>query len=444
MRRLTMLFTLIVFFIISTVSFAGSPQTLANLIKEKRNSEAYSLAKTMESKYEGNPHFDYMFGIAALRSGHADEASFAFERLLMNHPNNQRIRLEYALSQYMLNNNTVAKSEFERVLQSNPPQNVRDNVNNFLEAIERRQSQGGKRLNFYFKFNTGFDSNANSSTSEGIVTIPIIGPITLAPGSVAQDTMFTEEQVGLSGQAPVTSNIKVFGTVAGTNRNNASAHLFDTSSATGIFGVAMTVGKYTVSIPLMAQILELNDNRFRNTLSSALQVTRPLGKNTIIGGFVEHSQLLYPYTRTLAGVRAQDTDITSGGPIITHKFDVLPIVLSAKGFIGKENNRQIGFPHVSRRIFGTEDFARWVKSNLYQPYFAFRFQRSNYGGIVPGFIVTRHDTQYMIIAGVKVKMGKHWVLDPNYTFINNRSNTIIYDFKRNQFMLSLAYNLGIA
>ena len=49
-----------------------------------RYQEAYLLAQSGLFDYEGQPNFDFAYGLAALESGRPDEAVFAFERIAFN------------------------------------------------------------------------------------------------------------------------------------------------------------------------------------------------------------------------------------------------------------------------------------------------------------------------------------------------------------------------
>jgi hypothetical protein len=66
------------------------------LIEMGRYQEAYLLAQSGLFEHEGQPNFDFAYGLAALESGRPDEAVFAFERIAFNNTGQQRIRLELA------------------------------------------------------------------------------------------------------------------------------------------------------------------------------------------------------------------------------------------------------------------------------------------------------------------------------------------------------------
>ena len=75
---------------------------LAELIERQEHAKAHELAMQHVASEEGDPEFDFYYGLAALETGHAEEASFVFERLVALHPENDRFRLEYARALYQI------------------------------------------------------------------------------------------------------------------------------------------------------------------------------------------------------------------------------------------------------------------------------------------------------------------------------------------------------
>ena len=51
---------------------------------------AYQIGLDNSADQAGEPSFDFYFGLAALEAGHAERAVFAFERVLMQQPDNLR------------------------------------------------------------------------------------------------------------------------------------------------------------------------------------------------------------------------------------------------------------------------------------------------------------------------------------------------------------------
>jgi len=110
------------------------------LIELGRYQDAYALAQTGLFDYEGEANFDFAYGLAALESGRPDEATFAFERIAANNAGQQRVRLELARAYFLSQNYAAAETLFTEVLASNPTENVRANIQAFLQLIDQAQS----------------------------------------------------------------------------------------------------------------------------------------------------------------------------------------------------------------------------------------------------------------------------------------------------------------
>lgn len=160
------------------------------LIELGRYQDAYMLGQSGLFDYEGEPNFDFAYGLAALESGRPDEAVFAFERIAVNNVGQQRVRLELARAYFLSENYAAAQTIFSEVLATNPTQNVRANIEAFLQLIDQAQSSFDSILNFSLGINAGRDSNINSATELGVIDTPI-GDVTLSPGGQKIDDSFT-------------------------------------------------------------------------------------------------------------------------------------------------------------------------------------------------------------------------------------------------------------
>ncbi len=131
----------ILFVLLSTFTFANNGYPIIEkLVKQQKYSLAYELATKIRSQNEGDPRFDYLFGLAALQTGHYNEAVFALERVKFASPNVIRPRLELARAYLKLNNKTAALSEFKSVLQLSPPMAVKQNIESYITALGKEQS----------------------------------------------------------------------------------------------------------------------------------------------------------------------------------------------------------------------------------------------------------------------------------------------------------------
>lgn len=81
--------------VISATSNADVADEMKVLIEQKKAGEAYVLGGK-HPELMGDPLFDYFYGVAAVEVGHPTAGVLALERVLLNDPNNDLVRLELA------------------------------------------------------------------------------------------------------------------------------------------------------------------------------------------------------------------------------------------------------------------------------------------------------------------------------------------------------------
>jgi hypothetical protein len=112
---------------------------LKELIATNRYQEAYTLAIQLMDELEGEPEFDFLFGLAAIETGRPNEAVFALERIAYNYPDQQRVKLELARALYLMNDLAGFRAMFSEVLATNPADNIIANIQVFIDLIDERE-----------------------------------------------------------------------------------------------------------------------------------------------------------------------------------------------------------------------------------------------------------------------------------------------------------------
>ena len=114
-------------FLISTSVFAAENESpvaeMDNLIALEQYQQAYDLGKGILEEWEGDPEFDYVFGLAALESGNANESVFALERAATTSADTglrSLASLELARAYFVTNNLDASENLFNSVLTATP------------------------------------------------------------------------------------------------------------------------------------------------------------------------------------------------------------------------------------------------------------------------------------------------------------------------------------
>jgi len=165
----------VLFFVLS-FSLHADTKVLEKLIKEDHFEEAYQLASKNMAEEAGNPSFDMLFGISALKVGEYDHAIFAFERVLMYNSAALAPRFELARAHFMLGNLTVARRHFNYLLDASPqpPSAVIKRVQWYMAAIDAREAGEKVALTdgvvrFYLETRLGYDSNPSNLTQKDVL-----------------------------------------------------------------------------------------------------------------------------------------------------------------------------------------------------------------------------------------------------------------------------------
>ena len=132
--------------------------------------------RSLEFDFAGEPEFDYLFGVSAIRAGEVNVGAFALERVLAVSPSHIGARFELAMSYVLLGNFEVGIKELEKLLaRENLPESQRQIVLAHLSRIEgelRRREQAAaerdrERYGFHGSVQTGLSYTDNVNYSPG-------------------------------------------------------------------------------------------------------------------------------------------------------------------------------------------------------------------------------------------------------------------------------------
>lgn len=115
----------------------------------------------------GDLETNFALGRAAFEAGDYETAVMAFERILMARPGLRRVKLELARSYFRLGLFDVARRYFDDVLATEVPENVRENIEVYLQEIDRLS--GKQVLSGMLSLGCGWDSNVHANCDEGEV-----------------------------------------------------------------------------------------------------------------------------------------------------------------------------------------------------------------------------------------------------------------------------------
>lgn len=160
---------LFVFIIHTALLFAGVESE-----NEYEKGLTYYKAKDYEKAYQefskalykdfSNQEINFYIGKSAYELGLYQEALLAYERVIILNNNHIRAHYELARISMLLHMDSRAKTELEIVLQTDPPQNVKDNIYELLKVLEQRKQNSF--WNYALSLGIGYDDNVNANPGE--------------------------------------------------------------------------------------------------------------------------------------------------------------------------------------------------------------------------------------------------------------------------------------
>lgn len=402
-------------------------QDADKLIKSGKAAEAYALLEPEQSKRAGDPDYDYLLGIAALDSGKPTLAIFALERVLAVQPKHLQARAEIARAYFATGEKVAAKNEFESVQSQNPPKEVNDTIQKFLDAINQGQGGKGTILSGYLDASIGNDSNVNSATANNQVAIPAFGGAiaTLSASGVETRDSFSTVSGGANVRHTLSSDLLLFGGANINQRMYSTQHSFNTGGVDGNVGLNLTRGVDSYSAALQVQSFSVDNKRYRNGTGMTLQWQRDLKNSSQASSYFQYTGLKYPDQ----SMRDANRYVLGAAYAGVMGGDYAPAVYAGL-YAGQEKEKKTGVPYLGHKFYGVRaggELSVYPETKLFG---SVSIESRRHGGEDPIFLVARKDTQTDLKLGVRYVMDKLWTLTPQLGYTKNKSNIVISDYKR--------------
>jgi len=340
---------------------------LAVLIKRQQYPQAYELASRMLDANEGLPKFDFQYGMAAVESGHYDQALFAFERLVLGFPNQPRYRLELARTHFYLRNLVRAEVEFNNVLKQNPPEPVKKNVLLFIDRIAELKRSVESKFMLVLDVGGGYDSNINSATSEKeLPKEELIFPVDITLDDASRETgsAYWSALAHMLYIAPLTKTSALDLRFVASNRSNSETPIYDLTTAMGEAGYSFYTGPVKWRGAGRYQYVQLDGEELLNSQSLLGQANWILGGGANIGFGVNYGTSTYP--------EVDDGDITQ------QQFNL------SYASAPKKENWKITF------IFGTDSADESSNEHNGKSYQGFTYQSTSF--------TSQHSSSYWMLS----------------------------------------------
>lgn len=410
-------------------------ENLNQLITANRFQEAYTLADQMMDDHEGEPEFDFLYGLAALETGRPNEAVFAFERITYDYPDQQRVKLELARAFYQINNFPASRQLFQEVLATNPGETIAANIQIFLDLIDERENTIAGSFKWYLNSNVGSDSNINSATELGVISTPI-GDVELSSNGKSIEDTFVDLGGGVIYNKPFTKTSGLSLTGNYSHHNNFDSNDFDLNVFAADATYAKTTGSSRVSGGIRGQLVDLDSERFQNSVSLLSTFQHAGGDGWSQGVTGAYTRVRYDDSiNANASLRDVNQVLLSGmlGKAMgsfNHSISVYYGDESAVESAGKNNAQQ---------FYGVAFAEQYQLNSSNLPYVRVSLHRSDNKKNDPIFNVEREDDTFSTSLGWIWLMNRNVNVTTDVTYTDNDSNIDLYKYDRVKYQTGLRY-----
>lgn len=204
----------------------GELGELADAVRSERFDAAFEQALALRDAWEGDPGFDYLYGMAALETGRHQEAVFALQRVLFFRPDQLQVRAHLARAHFLGGELDQAEREFNAVLAAGPPADVARSIRGYIAELSRLRTRQRPTLSGFLELAGGYDDNVNTASSLETIATPI-GTFPLGDDGRAKSSAFGASRMQLAYAHPVSRRRSLDAVLAVALRRNHSADRFD-------------------------------------------------------------------------------------------------------------------------------------------------------------------------------------------------------------------------
>ncbi|MEA1915225.1 MAG: tetratricopeptide repeat protein [Campylobacterota bacterium] len=411
----------IVLLLIATLSAKDIKQInldASALIKQKNYTKAYVLLHGVHVLNATNNQSLYLLGLSAHQLGKIDEAIFFYEKLLKDDPQAHRVRLDLAKCYYEKNDLAKTKELLILVQSSNPPQNVQDNIDQFLHQINQKQEQ-----KFAALFNVGYvyDSNANVGPQDE--NDPLLRGAIF--DKATSDTVF---KYGVNMHHTYKNDVLLWRNSFGVNVNDYQG-LDSLDSMSGYFSSALLFKDNSLSyvVPLVLNAMKIGheDRYYSRYIALMPKLSYQYSKKSSVD--------LKLLLREKNYYKNSNRKMNSLGLSPSHRY-----LLDQSSYVDlgfdylRENSKIQSYSNVQKgvnvRYF--KAFTKSLNASIHTAYLRTDYESD----------LNRFDRQYTAYANLSYALAKfntYAVL--SVLSIKNRSNLAIFDYERIQTGLNLTY-----
>ena len=387
-------------------------------LRDGRSETAYQLLVQYEINWSGEDAFDYLFGVAALDSGHAGDAIFSLQRLVARQPDFSGARLELARAYYDVGDNELARIEFARVQSENPPPNVAQTISDYMAAIEVKSREYQASAQYYIEVGGGYDSNAPASTDENIFLNFVLNPTNLE-----QSSAFAKVTLGGFWNNPISPSSQVLFNARVDHRANPSVHFVDASNIDLGAAWSWKSGESAASIAANTLFSALDGEYNKRDIGVMGTYVREISDSWTVAGFVRGGAIRFEE----AALAIRDVDQVLYGLSLSQDYKSAQMSIS---LTGNTDDAVDAGEQFSADGYGVRFTNNWYRKGGSVIFLDASATKTEYD--TQFFGLDREDDLYAVTLGSAWSQfpSKGWVTTLNLNYSVKDSTVSLYEFDR--------------
>ncbi len=409
-------------------------EQLSSLFDKYQRKEAYAYASQYLDAQEGDPYFDYYYGVSAIDSGFASQGVFALERVLLVFPEDPVARLELARGYFVLQEYARSRQEFEAVLETSPPDSVKRTAYLYLDRIRLEEARYKTTVSGFVEVGAGYDTNVNSAPGDNFNGA-------LTPASMEQEDNFYNVAAQFQVAHPFSPGWKLNLIATGILKKNQDLTEFDTLTGILQTGVSLNSAASLYNFDIVAQEFQLDGESYRSLLGANFGWKYDISEMSNFTTSLQYANLQYEIFSIL------DSDLITLNLGYTQQFSVsLAPVFFSNLKLGQESAKSDSAAAQSdteRDIYSLRMGVALSLSPKFVLQTALGFQNSKYAAeqTIPAFAgTTRKDDFVSADMNLLWLITHEWRLDTRISYVKNSSNITLREYDRLLASVNLNYN----
>jgi len=317
MRKKLLTLSLLPVFLLADNSYSDGIKSF----ESKDYKSSYEIFNNLFQNDMLNAKVNYYLGRSAFELGLYEKALVAYERVLFEDENHQRVKLELSRVYIALDMREDAKALLNEVLDSNPPESVKENIKKLLAGIERKEAKSFFKI--FVTAGFGYDSNINSNPGQDNLVDYLSNE-----NGVDKDKVSADDEIG-DGFAQANLNLRHiydFGDKGSFYLTNSAMlymqNYFDNDDFNVLYmsfstGVGYSGKDYKVAMPIYYDKVIYADSSLIDSLAVVPRITYNLSK-TLKSSIYSKLQKKY-YAKD--SDRGREADVFEGGLSFSKNLD---------------------------------------------------------------------------------------------------------------------------